>query len=344
MNITCNTTQLAAELRLLTKVAPAKSTLPILSHVLLRAEDQLYLSATDLEIAYSTSCPATIHEIGESALPAHTLLSMLEQLPDGDVTIHKDRITSSGFTSRIAALPAADFPPLPASEGDMMIISGLPRLIERVTYAVRDKTQKYILEGALLSLVGNVMAMVAVDGKRLSIATASRSGPDVEVVLPHKTMDVLQGVTGEVQFSRSERHLFFKYGRRLLVSRTLDGKFPNYQRIIPRGNDQVASANRVQLSAALRRVGLVAETLYLSFEEGRLSLTSRSAEIGDAEEDVQIQYSGPAVRLCVNWKYVLDFLDHAVEPLVSMAIKDSKSPLMLSDGVDYVNVVMCQQV
>lgn len=342
MNITCNTTTLAAELRLLTKIAPQKHNIPILSHVLLRAEDQLYLSATDLEIAMSTSCPAAIHETGEATLPAHTLLSILEQLPNGDVTIADDRITSGGFRSKIAALPVADFPPLPNAEGDTTQLPTLQQLIERVAYAISDKPQKYVVDGALLSLTGTVMAMVAIDGKRLSVATASRTeGPEHEVILPSKTLDMLAVQPGDVVFSRSDRHLFFQYGKRLFISRMLDGKFPNYQRIIPKSNDQKATVDRISLSAALRRVGLVAEAVYLTFNADQLTLSSQSVEIGDANETVPIMYSGPEIQLCVNWKFVLDFLERAVEPTVTIAIKDDKSPLLLGDGVDFINVVLC---
>jgi DNA polymerase-3 subunit beta len=344
MNITCNATALAAELRLLTKIAPTKPSIPILSHVLLRAEDQLYLSATDLEVALSTSCSATIHEAGDVALPAHTLLSILEQLPDGDVNIANGQITSGGFRSKISALPTVDFPPLPAAEGEATPLPALQRLIERVSYAISEKAQKYVMDGALLSLTGNVIAMVATDAKRLSIATASRMpGPDYEVILPSKTLDMLAAQTGEVAFSRSDRHLFFQYGKRLLISRMLDGKFPNYQRIIPKSNDQTVTVDRAGLAAVLRRVGLVAESVYLTFSTNELALTSRSAEIGDADETIAVRYNGPTIKLCVNWKFVLDFLERAVEPSVTIAIKDSKSPLLMTDGADFINVVMVMQ-
>ena len=343
MNITTNTMALANELRILTKIAPPKPSIAILSHVLLRAEDQLYLSATDLEIAMSAECRATVHETGSMALPAKTLLDILEQLPDADVNIDNGKITSGAFRSKLSALPHEDFPALPAINGDSIPLSGqsLRRLIDRTAYAISDKTQKYVLDGALLSLNGEVMAMVSTDGKRLSVATAARAaGIDQSVVLPSKTLDVLLAQSGDLLFSRGERHLFFSHGKRLLISRMLEGEFPRYERIIPKGNDQMANVSRIALAAALKRVGLVAEGVHMTFTSGALNLTSRSTEIGDADESVAIRYDGPDVHLCANWKYLLDFLDHATEQTVTIAIKTSATPLLLTDGNDFINVIM----
>lgn len=347
MNITVNSQALAQELRLLSKVAQTKSTLQILNHVLLRAEDQLQLSATDLEVSVSVGCQATISELGEMTLPAKPLLDMLERLPDADVNItDKGNISSGSFRSRLGSLPTADFPPLPSPNGEepaIMTAQTLRSLVERSIYAISDKEQKFVLKGALLSLTGAVAAMVATDGKRLSVVTANRQqGPDAATIIPLKTLRAIleQTPLGDVQFIKAERHLFFNYGKRLLISRVIDGEFPKYQRIIPKANNNVATIDRMALMSALRRVGLVADIVTLQFSNGSLALSSRSAEIGDADETLSVKYEGPDIKINVNWKYIEEFLDHAVEPTVTIAAKDSTSPLLLTDGVDFINVVM----
>lgn len=350
MNVAVNSQALAAELRLLAKVVAAKPTIPILGYVLLRAEGELHLFATDLEIAVRCACPATISEMGSIALPAKTFLDILERLPDAQVVIADGRISSGSFKSKLGTLPADDFPRMPdqPEEGKSILsASSLHALIDRVSYAISDKMQKYVLSGALLSLSGEVAAMVATDGKRLSVATAARkAGPDASVVLPSKTLGALSGqpAVGEVAFSRTDRHSFFDFGKRLIVSRMIDAEFPKYQRIIPRKNEYIVSADRAAFTAALRRVGVVSESLVVAVRPGAIELSSRNAEIGDADEMLDVQYSGPEISLHVNWGFLLDFLEHATEPILSIAIKDGKTPLLMTDGADFLNVVLPMQM
>lgn len=350
MKITASTQILAQEIRLLSKISQTKSTIPILGHILLRASDQLYLSANNLELAMSTACPAAVDEEGEMTLPGKSFLDVLERLPDGDVTISSGgEIRAGSFHSRLGSLPVADIPKLaePNGDGATLSASSLHALVERALYAISDKEQKYVLRGALLSLAtgetGAIVALVSTDGKRLSIATASREpGPDVAILIPTKMLEAIldQAPIGEVKFSSDDRHLFFNFGRRLLISNRINGEFPKYQRIIPKANEHVLRADRTTLMAALRRVGLVAETLMMRFTTGTLDLSSRSMEIGDAAETLAVTYDGPEIKVNVNWKFILDFLEHAIEPVVSIAAKDDKSPLLLTDGADFINVVM----
>lgn len=347
MNITVNSQLLAQEIRILSKVSNPKSTIQILSHVLLKAEDQLSLTATDLEVGIQTGCQATVGEQGQFTLPTKPLLDLLERLPNADVTFdEKGNIASGGFRSRLSSLPPADFPPLPLPNGEepaILSASALRSLVERSRYAISEKEQKFVLKGALLTLTGTVAAMVATDGKRLSIVTANRqAGPDTAVIVPMKTLDAIldQTPSGEVAFSKSDRHLFFNYGKRMLVSRLIDGEFPKYQRIIPKANNNVATVDRGALIAAIRRVGLVAEVLNMRFSNGAIDLSSRSMEIGNADETLAAKYEGEEISVNLNWKFLLDFLEHANEPTVTIAAKDNKTPLLLTDGADFINVLM----
>lgn len=345
MKITVNSQTLAHEIRLLNKIAATKPTIPILGHVLIRAEETLRLFATDMEVAMGSTCDANIVEAGWITLPVKPLLDILEQLPDADVHISDGNVSSGGFRSRLSSLPVQDFPTMPEAPAELAVLSAqsLNALIERTFYAISDKEQKYVLKGGLFSLTAGVMAMVTTDGKRLSIATATRGpGEDASVIIPGKTLRSIQDQvpTGNVSFTRSATHLFFNYGRRLLVSRTIDGEYPKYQRIIPKGNTDVLRVDRGALAATLRRVGLVAETISMRFAPGVLELASRSQEIGDADETLAVHYDGPEVRVRVNWKYIHDFLERSTESVTSIAVKDDKTPILLTDGADFINVVM----
>lgn len=352
MNITVNTQTLATEIRLLNKIAPAKAALPVLTHILLRAEDQLYLAATDLQISLTTSCQAQINEVGLVALPAKKLLELLDQLPDADMTIatdkHHVRIACGSFKSRLQAWPAADFPTIPEVAGEAAVLPArsLRMMVERVVYAISDKTGKYVLNGALLSLLDEVFAMVSTDGRRLSIATAScDKSPSLSAVIPKKTLEALVGHCDggkEVAFSFTDKHLFFQVGKRLLVSAMIADAFPKYERIIPRNTDKRATIDRVQLIAALKRVGSVSdenEAIVFNFAQGLLHLTTSSAGIGDADEDINISYDGDDSRFVLNASHVTDFLEHATQPSVTIDMK-TDAPTLFTDGPDFINVVM----
>lgn len=346
MNITVDSQVLAQELRVLSKVTATKPTLPILGHVLLRADDQLYLTATDFELWINSRCPANVVEKGEITLPAKALLDIVERLPNATITIADGAVSAGSFKSRLATLPPADFPVLPKLNGneETVLSAGLFHTVaERSCYAISDKEDRYILRGAQMSLVGPAIAMVATDGKRLSVAAATRdSGFDAAVLIPTKALNALidQPTTGELRFSKTDNHLFFNYGTRLLISGTLNGEFPKYKRIIPDANEHVARIERSSLMTALGRVGLVSAAVTLRFSPGSLELTGRSAEVGKAEESITIQYDGPPIEIHVHWKYVLDFLEHAIEPVVNFSMKDGQSPLLLTDGPDFLNVIM----
>ena len=352
MNIVVNSQALAAEVQLLNRIAPTKPTIPVLGNILFDASDELRLCSTNLEVSMTTTCQAHIVEHGQTTLPAARLLELLNQLPNEDVNITVDknhvRVTSGSFKSRLQTLRADDFPTLPQVDGDIVILSSqaLRLMIQRSTYAVSEKSQKYVLDGALLSFAGSVMVMVATDGKRLTINTANHTpGADLSIVIPSKTLEVLlfHCDSGDVEFSQTDRHLFFVVGKRTLTSRMLEGQFPRYDKIIPRDCDKHLQVDRMALSSALRRVGVVADenqAVYFLLTNGWLQLSSVSAEIGEADENVSAQYEGPDVKILVSGKFILDFLERASERTVTFSIKTNAGPLLLTDGQNFINVVM----
>lgn len=352
MNFIVNSQLLAQELRLLAKIAPEKPAIAILSNVLLQAGDELHLTATNLEVGLHTECPASVALQGAVTLPAKKMLDLLEQLPNADVKIMLDRhhvfITCGAFKSRIQTMPADDFPVLPTVDGQVTTLPAiaLRSLITRTQYAIAEKSSKYTLDGSLLSLIDGVMAMVTTDGKRLSLSTSPRPpGPTGSLVIPSKTLEILLAYLSDdnVEFSQTDRHLFFQVGQRVLFSQMLDGKFPAYEAIIPRDNTNVAVVERSTLMAALKRVLLMSEdnkAVFFAFTQGACSLSSSSATLGEADEAVSLKYTGNDLRVCVNGEFVLDFLSAAIGQTVTIAMKDQTSAMLLTDGNDFMNVVM----
>jgi DNA polymerase-3 subunit beta len=354
MQITVNSQALATELRAMNRIVPAKPAIAILSHVLLTANastanGDLNFWATDLEVGLSSSCQATVMQPGKVALPLARFLSLVEQFQDGDVSIAvedaKVAVTCGAFRSKLAALPAGDFPLAPPVDGQSNILDGdaFRQLIARTRYAINATSQKYVMQGALLTLAGPAAAMVATDGKRLALATAARTGTDASMVIPAKALDVLASSAGDVEVTVGPRHLHFSYGGQSLSSRMIDGKFPTYERIIPRDNDKVVTVSRHDLSAALKRIVLVSEdnrATYLLIESGTLTLASRSAEVGQADEAVRAEYDGPSLKVCVNGSFVLDFLEAASGATIALHLKDANSAMLMMDGEDHIAVLM----
>lgn len=353
MIVTTNSQVLAQELRLLCKIAPEKPTLPVLANVLFDAGNALTLAATDLELGLVAPCPAQVDRPGRVTLPARKLLEIAEQLPDADVTLQVEggqaRLTCGSFRGRLQAISAEDFPTLAQPPGGGTPLEGLAGLIGRTRYAVADKGPRAVLGGALLSFSAGVMAMVATDGKRLALATvACPADLEGSEVVPAKTLDMLPGLDGPLVFTRGERHLFFQIGSRLFMSRTIDGAFPAWGRIVPHDNPHMARLGRAALAAGLRRVGVVAEkncAVTLTFGVSGVLLASSSAEVGEADEQVAAGYSGPdGLRVCLNGRAVLDFLEAARGQYITAAMKDANTPLLLSDGDDFINVVVLMRL
>lgn len=354
MNVSINSQVLAAELRLLCKIVPPKPAVQILSHVHLKASERLEFYATDLEVGLSSSCAADVAGEGAAVLPAAKLLALVERFPDEDVSIIAEKtqavVRCGAFTSKLQVLSADDFPSPPRTNGASLTLdaASFTQLIERTRHAVNAAGAKYILQGALFEIASSAAAMVATDSKRLAIATMgyhAEKAKSVRVVIPAKTLDVLasQVLASEIHFSMSGRHLFFQAGGRLLISRMIDGEFPKYKAVIPRANDKVVSVSRGALIAALHRVNLISnenKAIYLDVLPGAITLSASSAEVGSADEAVAAEYDGPLLKICLNGEYLVDFLEAAAQPRVTIALKEGGSTILLTDSDDYVAVIM----
>lgn len=353
MRFTINSQVFAHEVRLLNRVISTKSALPVLSNIRVEAvENELHMAATDYQVALTTSCKASVEAPGLITLPAKKLLDMLEHIPDTDINItldrHHVRLQCGSFKSRLQALSADEFPALQEPEGEVATLpaGALKSLIERTIYAISDKTSQYILKGALLTVMDTIFALVATDGKRLSIATATcQSGPKMSAIVPVKALEALADhcIGKFIEFSSSDRHLFFVADKRVLMTRVLEGQFPKYERIIPRDCDKKIVVDRAALTSALHRVGTVADdaqAIVFTITNGVLSVSSNSAEIGDANEQISVRYEGPDLQWRVHGGYAIDFLEKATQPTVSIDVKNEKTPLLFTDGPDFVNVIM----
>jgi DNA polymerase III subunit beta len=328
-------------------VVERKTTIPILSNLLVEAKGgRLTVTATDLELSIRTSCEAKIKKEGAGTIPAKKLLELVRLLPEGEIKVklldnHWVEIVSDKKKYKLVGMARENFPALPAVPHTLVKIpaSILESLIAKTKFAISMEESRYTLNGGLLILKPDTLAMVATDGHRLALAemdhTLAGLNGEVKVLIPKKAMDEvakLAGISGsgaEIDFAKDESHLFFQAGHRLLISRILTGQFPNYEAVLPRENSKTVVIERTELNDAVRRVSQLADqrshAVKLSVSEQGIEISASSPEYGEAREVIEKEYNGETIAIGFNATYMLDFLAAAADGPVSIELKDEQS-------------------
>ncbi|MGE3841831.1 MAG: DNA polymerase III subunit beta [Vicinamibacterales bacterium] len=367
MELVIRKADLLRELQLLQGIVERKNTIPILANILVEAQDNsLKLLATDLDVGLRSQCEASVAKPGTSTLPARKLFEIIKALPETDVRFDEDKsgvkVAADRFESRLPTLPSEEFPNLPgqAPAGTKYVIpaAGLRQMVSKTQFAITGEDTRYFLNGGLLVLKPDGMSLVATDGHRLALVSVKReavdeaASPEERVILPKKTLSelgrLLTESTGDVSFTKSDNHLFFESGSRVLISRVIDGQFPAFDRVIPRNNDKRVEFERDRLSSAVRRVALLSNersrAVRFQMDPGQVEVTSSSQEFGDARELLMVDYDGPTVQICFNAGYVLDFLGAVETERVVLEFKDDVSQALMrpvgSTDYDYLYVIM----
>ncbi len=370
MELSVSKADLLRELQFFQGIVERKNTIPILANVLIEAKgSEMRLAATDLEVGLKSRCPANVQKAGSLTLPAKKLFEIIKALPDTDVLIQEDKngvkVAADRFESRLQTMSRDDFPAMPdgnGGAGDATLPRDITRqMVAKTQFAITGEDTRYFLNGALLVLKPKEMSMVATDGHRLALVTAPReSAPgapeELRVIVQKKTLLELGRLLGEagdvVTFEKGENHLFFRFADRVLVSRMIDGQFPAYERVIPKGNDKAVEFDRDRLSNAVKRVALLANersrSVKFQIDPGEVTVTSNSSEFGEAKEVIPVEYSGPSVTICFNAQYVLDFLAVAETQVVVLQFKDEMSQAVMkpvgASGYDYTYVIMPMRI
>lgn len=370
MEITVKTSQLVKELALSQGVVEKKTTIPVLSNVLIEANgDSLILTATDLELGIQVSCPATVVKAGSTTLPAKKLLDYVRLLPDAEIAVKVGENDSAGIVcgrskTRLAGMSRENFPELPKMPAVLTKIpaKSLVAAIQKTVFAVANEESRYTLIGALMIVEPDALKMVATDGHRLAYFEASQAheglSGEVRGLVPRKAMNELLKLAGEggeslmIDFASDDNHLFFRCGPRLLITRKLTGQFPDYQRVLPSEKGVPVALNKDEVTLALRRVAQFADdrSRAVRFEagDGELRLAASGSEAGESEESIPIEYDGKKLKVGFNSQYVLDFLAVAETETVELQLKDEESAgelgLSGQDGYQYRYVVMPMRI
>ncbi|HVN67622.1 MAG TPA: DNA polymerase III subunit beta, partial [Candidatus Sulfotelmatobacter sp.] len=261
---------LLEELQLLQGIVEKRNTMPILANILMNVSaSEIEMTGTDLEVGLRTSCEASIEKPGAITINGKKIFEIVKSLPDGQAVSveQKDEvveITAGDSEFKVLCLPKEDYPQVPEPRFEKKILlplNELKEMIDRVYYAITQE-QRYYLNGALLSLKDKQMELVSTDGHRLSFTAKGHDGikveKDISVIVAKKTLNEIRKFDGEsVAFDLDDNNLFFNVGRRTLISRIIESKFPNYQAVIPKDNPHILSIGREELANAIRRVSLL---------------------------------------------------------------------------------------
>ena len=371
MELVVRKNDLLRELQLFQGIVERKNTIPILANVLMEAKgSEVRLLATDLEVGLRSRCDAQVSKSGSLTLPAKKFFEIVKSLPETDIRITEDKggvkVAADKFDSRMQTLPREDFPTLPDSTSGAaratLPRAALKEMVSKTQFAITGEDTRYFLNGALFVLRPDSMNLVATDGHRLALVTVAREtkgqkdADEVKAILPKKTLGelsrLLQDGEGDIEYERGENHLFFAVGGRLLISRMIDGQFPAYERVIPKGNDKHIEFERDRLTNAVKRVALLSNersrAVKFQIDKGKVDVTSSSPEFGEAKETLTVDYSGPAMQICFNAQYVLDFLAVVATETVALDLKDEVSQAVMTpvgaEGYEYTYVIMPMRV
>jgi DNA polymerase-3 subunit beta len=370
MELVVRKNDLLRELQLFQGIVERKNTIPILANVLMEAKgDKVSFLATDLEVGLRSSCDASVAKSGALTIPAKKFYEIVKSLPETDIRIAADKggvkVAADRFDSRMQTLPREDFPTLPEAGGAPSVMlprSALKEMISKTQFAITGEDTRYFLNGALFVLQPDSMTLVATDGHRLALVTVRHETKgmtgtgDVRAILPRKTLGELARLLaegdGDICYEQGENHLFFDVGGRLLISRMIDGQFPAYERVIPKGNDKHIEFERDRLTNAVRRVALLSNersrAVKFQIEKGKVDVASSSPELGEAHETLPVDYSGESMQICFNAQYVLDFLSAVTTDVVSLDLKDEGSQAVVkpvgAEQYDYTYVIMPMRV
>jgi DNA polymerase-3 subunit beta len=365
MKLRVNRLKLLSELIPMQGIVERRTTIPVLSHILLSVDgERLRLSSTDLDVSLTSWTEAEIGGEGGLAVQARKFLEIIRAVvsDEVDLVLEEEKrlhITAGKSRFKINGLAPEDFPTLPSVSEENRIelpFSDLKRMIGKVIFAVSTEESRFQLNGALLKLKDGGVEMVATDGHRLALVeNASKEGESAEgVLVPRKALQELLRFEdeGNVIFLRGEHHLCFKLGRRELTCRILEGTFPDYERVISKSNDKEAVFVRKDLADAVQRVALLtgdrARAVRLSFAPQQLVISAANPDLGEAVEEVSCDYEGEEFRLGVNPDYLSQFLAAVETDKVRLDLKDENTQCIGHpvEGVDqrYLCVIMPMRI
>ena len=331
-------------------VVERRQTMPVLSNVLIAVRnDQLSITGTDLEVELVASSSVTVQQPGEITVPGRKLLDICRALPEDTkiaFSTEGDRVTLRGGKSRftLSSLPATEFPVVAEiNEQQALTISQgeLRRLIDKTQFSMAQQDVRYYLNGLLLETDGKLLRAVATDGHRLALCEAtleSKAKTNQQVILPRKGVLELQrilGGDGTVELSIGSNHVRARIGDVRFTSKLIDGRFPEYGRVIPANPGRMVEADRDALRQALQRTAILSNEKYrgirLNLKQDLITIQAHNPEQEEAEDQLEVSYSGDPIEIGFNVNYLLDALGAVDSDKVIVALTDGNSSCIVRE-------------
>jgi len=365
MKVICSRKDLYEGVQTAARAVSARSSLPILSHLLVRTqEDRIRLAGFDLEIGVECSVAANVQDAGSLTVPARILSEVLSTLPDTEIVLSVDegnKVSLKCGTSdyEILGLPPEEFPMLPEVKDEASFTAekaSLKSAIEKTIFAVSQDESRASLTGILLTLQDSYLRLASTDTHRLCVVDCplGQSQGEATSIIPGRAMAELQRIVGDgegnVVASVSQSQVLFNVDDTVLVSRLIEGQFPNYQKVIPQEYTKKLIIPTEQLQQSVRRASIVAREdanrIVLRTSDAKLTVTAESSSVGRAYEEVDVVREGEDVEMAFSAKYLLDFLAVLDTEAVEMQLTGNLSPALLKpqDNESYTYVLMPMQI
>jgi DNA polymerase-3 subunit beta len=364
MNLTITKEQIINGLQAVQNVVSTRTTLPILSNVLLRAEkDKLELTATDLDVTISCGVEASVKKAGATTVPVKKLFGIIRELNNPEIELEVDdknmcSVRSGASFYKINGLSADEFPPLPKFKEDKKVV--LPQekvkgMMRKTSFAISTDESRYVLNGIYISLKEHKMNMVATDGRRLALVDEDVDVSEKsqgEFIVPAKAVNELNRLLldkGEVELRYSDNQASFtlkdeKGFSVLIITKLIEGNYPNYRQVIPAEPKERVALPREEFLHALRRAEIMtsekSNSVKLSFSKNNLAITANSPEVGEARESLAINYKGKEMAIAFNPKYMIDPLNALAEDEIFLELIDELSPGVVKVNGPFLYVVM----
>jgi DNA polymerase III subunit beta len=364
MKLTISKEQLINGLQAVQNVVSTRTTLPILSNVLLRAnDDRLELTATDLDVTIACTVEAGVQRPGAITLPVKRFSGIVRELASPSAELDVDEKNACAISAgpsfyKINGLPAEEFPPLPkfAEKKKITIAQDkLKSMLRKTAFAISTDETRFVLNGIFISLKEHKITMVATDGRRLALVDEESeiaAESEGDFIVPTKAINELSRLLGgkgeaEIKFTDNQAALTLKDEKGLdilIISKLIEGNYPNYRQVIPGEAKQRITLAREELLHAVRRAEIMtsekSNSVKLSFTTNNLSITANTPEIGEARESVAINYKGPDIAVAFNPIYLMDPLKNLDNDEVFLELIDDLSPGVLKVNGPFLYVLM----
>ena len=366
MKIKTSKEELQAAIATVSNIVSPKVTLPILSNLLLEAkQNKIHLTATDLEMQISLSIDSAAGGEFSTTIAAKKLLDICRSLPDNseiNMATNESRITLKAGKSRfnLQTLPAADYPVMTKTQGLSTLVTigqrQLKDLLKQVEFAMAQQDIRYYLNGLLFEVSANRLNIVGTDGHRLSFTSTElkQNYDKQEIILPRKTVieliKLLDDSDEDVQIEMSSNQVNFSFANIKLISKVIDGKFPDYNRVIPNGHQNTFTTERLGVLLAMQRASILSNEKYrgirMVLSDNNLKLISTNSDQEEAEEELEVNYSGDKLDIGFNVTYLIDVLNNTSSEQVTFSFADANSSCLVTvpNNAHYKYVVMPMRI